>query len=128
MSLQERTLVVKNFDYEKTSNRLLKELFNQAGPVRKVVMKPDHAFVEFEDVVSVGYAKALLDGVIMFDHKLIIEPKIRLDSHQRYSRLLQDYIRYDRQQKEAANQYAQQFYVYQPQVVNNNSSRRRRRR
>lgn len=102
MSLQERTLVVKNFDPEKTTPMLLKELCIQAGPVKNVVIKPDHAFVEFEDVESVGYSKALLDGVVMFGQKLILEPKLKAPFYFKYTKLLSDYINYDKQKQQQA--------------------------
>lgn len=95
MSLQDRTIVVKNFDPERTTNKLLKELCLQAGPVRNVVLRSDHAFVEYEDVESVGYAKALLDGVQLFDRHLSFEPKTRLLQHGHYEKALRRYISYD---------------------------------
>lgn len=97
MSLQERTLVVKNFDPDQTTPKLLEELCLQAGPVRNVVMKPDHAFVEYEDIESVGYSKALLDGVILFGKKLIMEPKTKTPPYFKDTQLLRDYINYDKQ-------------------------------
>lgn len=99
MSLQERTLVVKNFDPDQMTPRLLKELCIQAGPVRNVVIKPDHAFVEYEDIESVGYSKALLDGIIMFGKKLILEPKTKTPIYFKDTQLLRDYIQYDKQNK-----------------------------
>lgn len=97
MSLQERTLVVKNFDAEKTTNCLLKELCIQGGPVKNVVMRSDHAFVEFEDIESVGYTKALLDGVELFGKKLILEPKLRSNIYFKYTHMLNDFIKLDQQ-------------------------------
>lgn len=99
MSLQERTLVVRNFDPEKTTAHLLKELCIQSGPVKNVVIKPDHAFVEFEDVDSVGYCKALLDGVVMFGQKLSMEPRLKTPCYFKYTKLLNDYINYDKQRQ-----------------------------
>jgi len=99
MSLQERTLVIKNFDPNLTTNELLKELCIQAGPLRNVVLKTDHAFVEFEDVDSVAYAKALLDGVRLFGRPLVMEPKLRDDRNLKYTKLLNDYIAYDKEQE-----------------------------
>lgn len=113
MSLQERTLVVKNFDPEKTTFGLLKELCLQAGPVRNVVMRPDHAFVEFEDVESVGYSKALLDGVFLFGRRLIMEPKLRDPSYRKYSDILHDYIKYDKQVQEQNRQTQHMMYLNQ---------------
>lgn len=112
MSLQERTLVVKNFNPEKTTQKLLKELCLQAGPVRNVVIRHDHAFVEFDDVESVGFAKALLDGIYLHGKKLILEPKLKTEEYYRYSKFLQDYIRYDQQQRALQQQSLQAF---QPQ-------------
>lgn len=99
MSLQERTLVVRNFDPDRTTHKLLEELCIQAGPVRKVVIKPDHAFVEYEDVESVGYSKALLDGVNLFGRSLVMEPKTKTAPFFKYTQLLREYINYDRQIK-----------------------------
>lgn len=108
MSLQERTLVIKNFDPERTTFKLLKELCLQGGPVRNVVVKSDHAFVEFEDVESVGYSKALFDGIEMFGKKLHMEPKIKTDqSYYKYSQKLLDYVIYDRQQQAVQHQAQQ---------------------
>lgn len=103
MSLQERTLVVRNFDPDKTTQRILKELCLQAGPVRNVVVRQDHAFVEFEDVESVGFAKALLDGVILHKKKLNMEPRLKTANYYKYTRLLQDYIKYDKLQRTQQN-------------------------
>ena len=99
MFLQERTIVVRGFDEEKTTNRLLKELFIQAGPVRNIVLKPTHAFVEFEDADSVGYAKALLDGVMLFKRKLTLDPKERNPAYFRYTQCLKDYVEYDKRKR-----------------------------
>lgn len=112
MSLQERTLVIKNFDPEKTSSKLLKELCIQGGPVRNVIVRPDHAFVEYEDIESVGYSKALLDGVVLFGKKLILETKMREPRYFKYTKLLNDYIRYDKEQ-----QRQQQALLYQQQMA-----------
>lgn len=112
MSLQERTLVVKNFDPDKTTANLLKELCLQGGPVRNVVVKPDHAFIEYEDIESVGYSKALLEGVELFGKKLVMEPKTRKVSYFKHTQLLHDYIRYDKQQR---NQQQQQQLLQQQQ-------------
>lgn len=116
-TLQERTLVVKNFDFERTTDDLLKELCLQAGPVKNVVLKPDHAFVEYEDVESVGYAKALLNGVSLFGRSLVMEPKLRSERYSTYTKLLNDYIKYNEQQqnlKRYQEQQQQQYAMQQP--------------
>lgn len=118
MSLQERTLVLRNFDAEKTTKELVTELFIQAGPVKNVVIRPDHAFVEFEDIESVGYSKALLDGVEMFGKKLELQPKARLASQMKYVKLLNDYIAYDRRCKEQQTLQQQQIAFYQQHQQN----------
>lgn len=125
MSLQERTLVVKGFDPDKTTAALLKELCLQGGPVRNVVVKPDHAFVEYEDVESVGYSKALLEGIELFGKKLEMEPKLnRNPAYFRYTKLLHDYIRYDKQQRnhqqlhqQQQQQQQQQFQLHQQMLA-----------
>lgn len=115
MSLQERTLVVKHFDPEKTTHNILKELCIQGGPIRNVVVKPDHAFIEYEDVESVGYSKALLDGIELFGKKLQFEPKSKSASHYRYTNLLHEYVRYDKRNKQIQQQQQQQQQLMQQQ-------------
>ena len=73
--LQSRTLRVTEFHSDVTKE-LLKELFNQVGPVRNVVLRPDHAFIEFQDTDSVAYALAAMDGVHIFGVPLRMEPKL----------------------------------------------------
>ena len=60
------------------------ELFAQVGPVRNVVLRPDHAFIEFQDADSVAYALAAMDGVQMFGTRLHLEPKVSEKSAYRY--------------------------------------------
>lgn len=108
MSLQERTLVVKNFNPKKVNKTLLEELFLQAGPVKNVVVKPDHAFVEFEDVDSVGYSKALLEGIRMHGKQLILVPKVNTQDSVKYTQLLQNYIRFTKQQQSQQQQLLMQ--------------------
>ena len=66
------------------TKELLKELFIQVGPVRNVVLRPDHAFIEFEDSDSVAYALAAMDGVHLFQRPLRMEPKRPDSSAYRY--------------------------------------------
>ncbi|CAA3006462.1 RNA-binding 7-like [Olea europaea subsp. europaea] len=115
MSLQERTVVVRGFDPDKTTEALLKELCMQAGPVRKVVLRPDHAFVEYDDIESVGYCKALLGGTVLFGRPLSFEPKLREPIYQKYTKALNDYIRYDKNCRlmEQQRQYQQQHQQQQ---------------
>lgn len=114
MSLQERTLVIKNFDPEKTTHDLIKELCIQGGPVKNVVVRPDHAFVEFEHKESVGYAKALFDGVVLFGRKLVMEPKLKNDPYYfEYSQRLLAYVDYDRRCRAESEQ---QLLMQQQQV------------
>lgn len=68
----------------KVTKELLKELFIQVGPVRNVVLRPDHAFVEFQDQDSVAYALAAMDGIHMFGRPLRLEPKIHEPDAFRY--------------------------------------------
>lgn len=129
--------MVRNFDPEQTTSKLLKELCMQAGPVRNVVMRPDHAFVEFDDFESVGYSKALLDGIVLFGRPLSFEPKIRLNEHFRYVKSLDDYkahaarVAAIEQQRQLQMQYQMQmppqlgynnyqYYRPPPQIVNYN--------
>lgn len=105
--------MVKNFDPDKTTFGILKELCLQAGPVRNVVMRPDHAFVEFEDVESVGYSKALLDGVPLFGRRLILEPKLRDPSYRKYTDILHEYIKHDKHLQEQQRQAQHMMYLNQ---------------
>lgn len=127
-------MVVRNFDPEQTTDKLLRELCMQAGPVRRVVLRPDHAFVEFDDFESVGYSKALLDGVVLFGRALSFDPKIRLKDHLKYVKSLEDYKAHAarkiavEQQRQIQMQYQMQmltqqgqnhqFYQPPPQIVN----------
>ena len=56
MSMEERTLVVRNIDGDKLSIGLLEELFSNFGPLVRVVLRPTFAFVEYTKKESVGYA------------------------------------------------------------------------
>ena len=67
---------VTNFDSEKITKELIKELFVQAGPVVNVVLRPDHCFVEFVHKESVSYAIALMHGVHLFGREVVMEPKV----------------------------------------------------
>ena len=55
-SLEERTLVLRDIDGKRLSTDLLEELFSNFGPVVKVVLRDNHAFIEFTTKASVGYA------------------------------------------------------------------------
>lgn len=88
MDLQMRTLRVtsangRELDRKVTKDILL-ELFIQVGPVRNIVLKPSFAFIEFQDVESVAYAIAAMDGVQLFGRTLNLEPKIRSEEVFRY--------------------------------------------
>lgn len=54
--LEERTLVVKNFNPDQTTKELLEELFSNFGPVKNIVLKRDLAYIEFTVKETVGYA------------------------------------------------------------------------
>lgn len=54
--LERRTLVVKNFDPDLTTSELLEELFSNFGPVKKIVLRRELAFIEYESPESVAYA------------------------------------------------------------------------
>jgi len=75
LDLQERTLRVSNYG-RKVNESLLRELFSQGGPVRKIVFKEQFSFVEFDDADSVAYCLALFDGVELFGDRLQLSPKI----------------------------------------------------
>lgn len=107
--------MVKNFDPEKLTEKLLKELCIQGGPVRNVVVRPDHAFVEFEDIESVGYTKALLDGIQLFGKNLTMEPRLREARFYTYNKSLVDYINYDRYNRQQKEMQAQMQIQQQQQ-------------
>lgn len=54
--LEERTLVVRNFDPDLTTKELLEELFSNFGPINNVVLKRDFAFIGYTEPESVAYA------------------------------------------------------------------------
>lgn len=83
VDLQKRTLRVTNF-HQDVTKELMRELFMQVGPVRNVVLRSDHAFIEFEDENSVGYALAAMDGVQLFSKPLYLEPKIQSGEAYKY--------------------------------------------
>ena len=56
MSLEERTLVVRGIDENRVTHVLLNELLNNFGPVVKIILRTNHAFVEYKDRDSVAYA------------------------------------------------------------------------
>lgn len=91
MDLQMRTLRVTGFHRDVTKE-LLKELFVQVGPVRNVVLKPDHAFVEFADEESVAYALAAMSNVYLFGRELQLEPKVLTPGVHKYVDHLNSYL------------------------------------
>ena len=56
MSLEERTLVLRNIDGDNLSVDLLTELFSNFGPVLKIVLRRDFAFIEYAVKDAVAYA------------------------------------------------------------------------
>lgn len=56
MSMEERTLVVRNIDGDRLSIDLLDELFSNFGPLVRVVLRSSFAFIEYTKKESVGYA------------------------------------------------------------------------
>ena len=91
MDLQLRTLKVSGFHKDVTKD-LLKELFIQVGPVKNVVLRPDHAFIEFADEESVGYALAAMSNVTLFNVPLNLEPKVASPEVFKYLDHLNSYI------------------------------------
>lgn len=90
MDLQLRTLKVTGY-HQNVTKDLLRELFIQVGPVKNVVFKPDHTFIEFADEDSVAYALAAMSNVTLFDVPLIIEPKVASPTVYRYLTHLESY-------------------------------------
>jgi RNA recognition motif-containing protein len=79
---------VKQF-HPNVTKELLRELFIQVGPVRNVVHRPDHAFIEFQDSDSVAYALAAMANVHMYGQPLRLEPKLNDPSAFRFLQTLQ---------------------------------------
>jgi RNA recognition motif-containing protein len=90
VDLQARTLRVTNFHHDVTKE-LLKELFIQVGPVNNIVLRSDHAFVEFNDSDSVAYAFAMLNGTQLFGQEISLEPKLTTPETYKYQTVLQNY-------------------------------------
>uniref|UniRef100_A0A914KU66 RRM domain-containing protein n=1 Tax=Meloidogyne incognita TaxID=6306 RepID=A0A914KU66_MELIC len=85
----ERTLYVCNFD-EKVDDKLLEEIFVQAGPIESVTIRekvektssagksPERfrfAFVEFSHVESVLFACKIMDAIELYGRKLKVTPR-----------------------------------------------------
>jgi len=90
MDLQARTLRVSNYGRQVTS-AILKELFSQGGPVRKIVFKDSFSFIEFDDEESVGYCLALFDGIELFGDRIQLSPKINKPEAFNYLQTLKNY-------------------------------------
>lgn len=90
MDLQLRTLKVTGYHQDVTKD-LLRELFIQVGPIKNVVFKPDHTFIEFADEDSVGYALAAMSNVTLFNVPLLLEPKVPTPTVYRYLDHLNSY-------------------------------------
>lgn len=67
-SLEERTLVVRNIDGDRLTEDLLEELFSNFGPVVKIVLRKNFAFIEYSKKESVGYAWYCLGGLFSNFH------------------------------------------------------------
>lgn len=65
MSMEERTLVVRNIDGDKIDLDLLEELFTNFGPLIRIVLRKSFAFVEYTTKESVGYAWYVLGGQVL---------------------------------------------------------------
>ncbi len=66
MSMEERTLVVRDIDGDRLSIDLLDELFSNFGPLVRVVLRPTFAFIEYTKKESVGYAWYKVILVLIF--------------------------------------------------------------
>jgi hypothetical protein len=69
---KERTIALLNVPDIVTAARLEKLVTEQAGPIKKFTLRPDHAgaIVEFVDIASVGKAQMALHDYEIEDHKL----------------------------------------------------------
>lgn len=70
-----RTLVVEGFHPKRTTSNLLWELFVQGGPIEAVIVRHDHAFVRFQDEISVAFCLALFSDLELFGTPIRIRPK-----------------------------------------------------
>lgn len=103
---EERTIYVANFS-EEVDEELLEELFIQAGPVVKVILRDvrdsnaKFALVEFEvsnfaekfkkknkfqDELSVLFAIELMNGVRLFNQELQVKPRNGTNQEELYKR------------------------------------------
>ncbi|KAL7077505.1 hypothetical protein ACQ4LE_003360 [Meloidogyne hapla] len=96
----ERTLYVCNFD-ERVDNKLLEEIFIQAGPIESVTVReklekvssagrsPERfrfAFIEFSHVESVLFACKIMDAIELFGRKLKVTPRDNTKQKEIYTR------------------------------------------
>ncbi|XP_027204885.2 uncharacterized protein LOC113798529 [Dermatophagoides pteronyssinus] len=93
--LEERTLVVRNFDPDLTTKELLEELFSNFGPINNVVLKRDFAFIGYTEPESVAYALAMMHGICLHGRRLSLLPK--LSSRSYYYRYLDSLETFERE-------------------------------
>nr|XP_046908523.1 RNA-binding protein 7-like [Dermatophagoides farinae] len=79
--LEERTLVVRNFDPNLTTKELLEELFSNFGPINNVVLKRDFVFIGYTKPESVAYALAMMWGISLHGRRLNLSPKLSSESY-----------------------------------------------
>ncbi|UXI19630.1 hypothetical protein NH340_JMT05573 [Sarcoptes scabiei] len=89
--LERRTLVVKNFDPDLTTSELLEELFSNFGPVKKIVLRRELAFIEYESPESVAYALTMMMSIRLHGRLLNLQPKIDDSFYYKYSNSLRQF-------------------------------------
>lgn len=68
------SIYVTGFDPKKVNKCLLKELFMQGGPVRRITTVRDFAFVDFDDPESGPFCLAMFKDVELFGQALVMRP------------------------------------------------------
>ena len=80
-----RTLFVVNFDENKVNQSLIEDLFNKYGTLRRVSVRRNFAFVEYNELSDAIQAKSKLSGTRFYGKDLIVryaaspDDKIRED-------------------------------------------------
>jgi len=72
-----RTLYVTGFTLSSNTKRLLEELFSQGGPIVNATVFQTHAYILFQDEVSVPYCLALFNEVELNGQKLRLSPRCK---------------------------------------------------
>lgn len=70
-----KTIYLTGYNPKLTNKHHLKELFTQGGPVVDITMFDTHAYILFQDEISVPYCLALFNEVELHGEKLRLNPR-----------------------------------------------------